>query len=152
MPQGYMPVAVAGGWYLELCPDGIPVATVAALFGDLSQHHHSASDHEGMPSHADMHEETLSHGHEHSNHKQESATVHADHSQHAAEEGHHAEGHVLDQCDLGSLFGSSILLPAEESNLPLSQNPIEFLIDAVPMFTLEQLRRYNSRAPPILTS
>jgi hypothetical protein len=48
------------------------------------------------------------------------------------------------------LFGSSILLLAEDIELPLIENPTEFLIDAVALLVLEQRRPYQSRAPPWL--
>jgi len=39
-----MPAAVAGGWYLELCPDGLPTAVMVALFGEHHAHHGKAGD------------------------------------------------------------------------------------------------------------
>jgi hypothetical protein len=168
VPAGYMPVAVAGGWYLELCPDGIPVDTVAALFGESAHSHSSTTDHHDMSVPAGMSMEASHDSHSsptgqpnagqgHPGHHSHSAhNTHTGHEQHqvvqAAEHtdhpDHHAEGHGLDQCDLGSLFGSSILLLAEDIELPLTENPTEFLIDAVALFVLEQRRPYQSRAPP----
>ncbi|MEQ8914853.1 MAG: hypothetical protein RIE03_21405 [Pseudomonadales bacterium] len=40
VPAGYMPAALAGGWFLQLCPDGLPVAAMQALLGEAHHHHH----------------------------------------------------------------------------------------------------------------
>ncbi len=37
VPQGLMPAD--DGWFLKICPDGLP-AKVAAIFGDEHAHHH----------------------------------------------------------------------------------------------------------------
>jgi len=39
IPVGFMPSGIAGGWYLELCPDGLPRQVVVALFGEHYAHH-----------------------------------------------------------------------------------------------------------------
>jgi hypothetical protein len=44
VPVGFMPSSLAGGWYLELCPDGLPVHVMAALFGEHHAHHGAGSD------------------------------------------------------------------------------------------------------------
>ena len=36
-----MPTNVDGGWFLQLCPDGISVSAMGALFGDEHAHHHA---------------------------------------------------------------------------------------------------------------
>jgi len=40
VPVGYMPTALDDGWYLQFCPDGMPVQVMVALFGPSHQHHH----------------------------------------------------------------------------------------------------------------
>jgi hypothetical protein len=40
VPAGYMPSDLDDGWYLKLCPDGMPVSVMVALFGHEHQHHH----------------------------------------------------------------------------------------------------------------
>lgn len=42
VPVGTMPAALAGGWFLQLCPDGLPAETLARLLGDSHHHHHHA--------------------------------------------------------------------------------------------------------------
>lgn len=39
VPAGYMPAALADGWYLQLCPDGLSAAAMVALFGEGHRHH-----------------------------------------------------------------------------------------------------------------
>jgi len=55
VPAGFMPADVGDGWYLKLCPDGMPASTMVALFGH--HHHHHADGHaDGQEEHfaADM--------------------------------------------------------------------------------------------------
>jgi hypothetical protein len=40
VPVGTMPAALADGWFLKLCPDGLPVETLARLLGESHHHHH----------------------------------------------------------------------------------------------------------------
>ncbi len=46
VPSGYMPSALADGWYLKLCSDGISSSAMTALLGqeDHSHHHHHGGD------------------------------------------------------------------------------------------------------------
>lgn len=44
VPAGFMPADVAGGWYLQLCPDGVPASVVAALLGHAHHVHEAAPD------------------------------------------------------------------------------------------------------------
>jgi hypothetical protein len=44
VPAGYMPASVSGGWYLQLCPDGVPATVMAALSGHAHAHH---QEHDG---------------------------------------------------------------------------------------------------------
>jgi hypothetical protein len=39
IPTGFMPSSMADGWYLELCPDGMPTQVMVALFGEHHLHH-----------------------------------------------------------------------------------------------------------------
>ena len=39
VPVGFMPSSTANGWYLELCPDGLPTQVMVALFGEHHAHH-----------------------------------------------------------------------------------------------------------------
>lgn len=39
VPVGFMPSSTANGWYLELCPDGLPAHVMVALFGEHHAHH-----------------------------------------------------------------------------------------------------------------
>jgi hypothetical protein len=40
VPVGTMPAALAEGWFLKLCPDGLPAETLARLLGESHHHHH----------------------------------------------------------------------------------------------------------------
>jgi hypothetical protein len=44
IPVGFMPSGISGGWYLELCPDGMPEHVMVALYGEHHAHHGAASD------------------------------------------------------------------------------------------------------------
>jgi len=44
VPAGYMPADLSDGWYLEWCPDGLPVAVTAALLGHGHHHHDDGDD------------------------------------------------------------------------------------------------------------
>ncbi|MEO0972082.1 MAG: hypothetical protein AAFX85_03240 [Pseudomonadota bacterium] len=50
VPVGYMPASLAGGWYLQWCPDGLPVEVVEALFAGEAASAAHAHHHQG---HAD---------------------------------------------------------------------------------------------------
>ncbi len=39
VPVGFMPSSVGHGWYLELCPDGMPVSLMVELYGEHHAHH-----------------------------------------------------------------------------------------------------------------
>ena len=43
IPAGYMPAELSGGWYLMICPHGLPQTAITALYGGAHSHHH---DHE----------------------------------------------------------------------------------------------------------
>ncbi len=45
VPRGFMPAAVSGGWYLQLCPDGLSAEVMQVLLGDQHQHHHHHGGH-----------------------------------------------------------------------------------------------------------
>ncbi|MFK7915321.1 MAG: hypothetical protein AB8B93_15515 [Pseudomonadales bacterium] len=56
VPVGYMPAALADGWPVQLCPDGLSSAAMTALLGEQHQHHkmhsmvsmsHEGAHHEG---------------------------------------------------------------------------------------------------------
>ena len=49
VPAGFMPTDVSGGWYLEICPDGLTPAAMQVFMGDDHQYHH----HHGHHNHAD---------------------------------------------------------------------------------------------------
>lgn len=40
VPAGFMPAEISGGWYLQLCPDGLSATVVAALLGHAHHAHH----------------------------------------------------------------------------------------------------------------
>ena len=40
VPAGFMPTDVGGGWYLEICPDGLTPAAMQVFVGDDHHHHH----------------------------------------------------------------------------------------------------------------
>jgi len=42
VPAGYMPGSLERGTWFELCPEGLPVAVIAAFAGD--HHHHATGD------------------------------------------------------------------------------------------------------------
>ncbi len=47
VPGGYMPANMADGWYLQWCPDGVPVEVLEILFASpeaspAHAHHHGA--------------------------------------------------------------------------------------------------------------
>ena len=44
VPVGYMPTSVSGGWYLEICPDGLTPAVMQVFMGEHHHHHHHGSD------------------------------------------------------------------------------------------------------------
>ena len=44
VPAGFMPDDVSGGWYLKLCPDGLPASVMAALLGHAHHAHHAHHD------------------------------------------------------------------------------------------------------------
>lgn len=44
IPVGFMPSTVAGGWYLELCPDGMPEHVMVTLYGEHHAHHGAGDD------------------------------------------------------------------------------------------------------------
>ncbi len=44
MPAGFMPSALADGWYLQLCPHGLSPQVAEALFGTADHHHHHGTD------------------------------------------------------------------------------------------------------------
>ena len=39
IPTGFMPSSVGDGWYLQVCPDGMPAEVMVALFGESHAHH-----------------------------------------------------------------------------------------------------------------
>jgi len=39
VPTGFMPGSLASGWYIVLCPDGIPSSTMMVLMDEHSHHH-----------------------------------------------------------------------------------------------------------------
>jgi hypothetical protein len=39
VPTGFMPSNVDEGWFLQLCPDGMPAHVMVALFGEHHLHH-----------------------------------------------------------------------------------------------------------------
>jgi hypothetical protein len=39
VPAGFMPASADDGWYLKLCPDGVPTEIMEALFGHDHSHH-----------------------------------------------------------------------------------------------------------------
>ena len=39
IPTGFMPSSMDDGWYLQLCPDGMPTHIMVALFGEDHSHH-----------------------------------------------------------------------------------------------------------------
>lgn len=47
VPVGYMPTAVSGGWFLQLCPDGVSAQVMAGLMGSGHAHHHHHADDSG---------------------------------------------------------------------------------------------------------
>ncbi len=49
VPRGFMPAAVSGGWYLQLCPDGLSAEVMQVLLGEQHQHHghHGGHQHHG---------------------------------------------------------------------------------------------------------
>ena len=47
VPVGYMPTAVSGGWFLQLCPDGLSPQVMAGLMGGGHAHHHHHADNSG---------------------------------------------------------------------------------------------------------
>jgi|GEM_PF-892565 hypothetical protein len=44
IPTGFMPASVDDGWYLQLCPDGMPAHVMVALFGEHHAHHGGSAD------------------------------------------------------------------------------------------------------------
>ncbi len=44
VPVGYMPTAVSGGWFLQLCPDGLSAQVMSRLLGGGHGHHHHVDD------------------------------------------------------------------------------------------------------------
>jgi len=40
VPLGTMPAALSDGWFLQLCPDGLPGPVMARLLGETHHHHH----------------------------------------------------------------------------------------------------------------
>ena len=44
IPSGFMPSSVSDGWFLQLCPDGLPTHVMVALFGEHHFHRGSDSD------------------------------------------------------------------------------------------------------------
>lgn len=47
VPVGYMPSALSGGWFLQLCPDGLKPQVMAGLLGSGHAHHHHHADDTG---------------------------------------------------------------------------------------------------------
>lgn len=39
IPTGFMPSNIDDGWFLQLCPDGMPTHVMVALFGEHHLHH-----------------------------------------------------------------------------------------------------------------
>lgn len=39
IPTGFMPSSINDGWFLQLCPDGMPTHVMVALFGKHHLHH-----------------------------------------------------------------------------------------------------------------
>ena len=39
VPTGFMPAALEDGWYLKVCPDGLSMQTMMAVFGHQHAHH-----------------------------------------------------------------------------------------------------------------
>lgn len=162
VPQGYMPSAVADGWYLELCPDGISAATVAALFDEINPqqsdagHDHMAMyQHTAMSQHADMHgssdQEQAGHASQAPRDYSQHYSQHGQHSSESSGHGDHAvdhSDHGLDQCDLGSAFSGPILELAEDASLSITPDLSGFFVYVASALSLEQIRRYNPRAPP----
>jgi len=44
VPVGFMPSSFANGWFLELCPDGLPAHVMVALYGEHHAHHGAGGD------------------------------------------------------------------------------------------------------------
>jgi hypothetical protein len=44
IPAGYMPAATGSGWFVDLCPEGLPSGLMEVL-GESSEHHHGHMDH-----------------------------------------------------------------------------------------------------------
>lgn len=40
VPAGLMPASGENGWYLEICPEGLPLEVMVQVFGDHHAHHH----------------------------------------------------------------------------------------------------------------
>jgi len=56
VPGGYMPTSIAGGWYLSLCPHGMPnPAAVAALANSAQHEHHHGHGAQGGHDHGAAH-------------------------------------------------------------------------------------------------
>jgi hypothetical protein len=47
VPVGYMPTAISGGWFLQLCPDGLSAQGMMRLLGGGHGHHHHHADDAG---------------------------------------------------------------------------------------------------------
>ena len=43
IPAGYMPASMDDGWFVKLCPDGIPAEVMMALLGHEHAHHDDAN-------------------------------------------------------------------------------------------------------------
>lgn len=43
VPGGFMPADLDDGWFLKLCPDGMPMSVMMALLGHDHHHHHDDS-------------------------------------------------------------------------------------------------------------
>jgi len=46
VPAGYMPAALASGWYLSLCPHGMPNPAAVAALGHSMHHDHAQHGHD----------------------------------------------------------------------------------------------------------
>lgn len=60
VPSGYMPAALAGGWYLSLCPHGMPNPAAVTALANSAHHGHHGAGHQ-LDHHHDHVDHTFDH-------------------------------------------------------------------------------------------
>ena len=124
-PGGYMPASAGHGWFVMLCPDGLPPAFVQALGGEHAPHGAGHGHHGGAHAH---------HGSAAPHHGDESART--DHL-------------ATDYCPLGSGLDNSVVLVTRPEAPQARPEPEAELSHMRSQVSRRPPNLFLSRAPPL---